>query len=212
MRRNATHIAVFCKAPVEGRVKTRLIAAYGAKRATTIYRELVGRTLRVVVEATSQMNAEASLWVADDVNDRCVAEWGERFSLPMFQQAEGDLGMRMSHCLHQLGAQFERVLLIGTDCTAFTAAHLIAASNALSATHPWVFIPAEDGGYVLVGTTTASATPFQGIAWSTPQVMLQTREALTTAGLAWHEMPMLWDVDTPADVEQAVAAGLLPAP
>ena len=40
---------------------------------------------------------------------------------------------------------------------------------------------------------------FEAIAWSTPQVMAQTRERLKQAGASWLEMESLWDVDEPAD-------------
>jgi glycosyltransferase A (GT-A) superfamily protein (DUF2064 family) len=75
-----------------------------------------------------------------------------------------------------------------------------------------VFVPAEDGGYVLVGSAEANAVPFTGIAWSTAEVMAQTRAALTAANQRWAELPPSWDIDEPADVDRAVAAGLLATP
>ena len=77
-----------------------------------------------------------------------------------------------------------------------------------------VFTPAEDGGYVLVGAqahgaalSAGFAQAFAEIAWSTGQVMAQTRARLTAigwqGGREWHELPMLWDVDTPADYARA---------
>jgi glycosyltransferase A (GT-A) superfamily protein (DUF2064 family) len=40
---------------------------------------------------------------------------------------------------------------------------------------------------------------FEDIAWSTAQVMAQTRERLQRLGLRYSEMPTLWDMDRPAD-------------
>jgi len=62
-----------------------------------------------------------------------------------------------------------------------------------------VLIPAEDGGYVLIGFRKPVPEVFNGIEWSTPQVLEQTRERLRAAGLRWSELATLWDVDEPAD-------------
>jgi glycosyltransferase A (GT-A) superfamily protein (DUF2064 family) len=42
------------------------------------------------------------------------------------------------------------LLIVGTDCPVLTPAHLQQAADALQ-THDAVLIPAEDGGYVLIG-------------------------------------------------------------
>ena len=65
--------------------------------------------------------------------------------------------------------------------------------------HDAVLIPAEDGGYVLIGLRRYLPTVFEGITWSTPQVLAQTRERLRAAGASWTELAPLWDVDEPAD-------------
>lgn len=205
-----THIAVFCKAPVSGKVKTRLIDAYGAQRAADVYVALAEQTFATVNAARKAFAMHASLWVADDLSHQTVQRWSTDNALQTRRQQGDDLGARMLHCLHTiLNAGHRRVLLIGTDCPTFTPEHLRAAADALSDERPWVFTPAEDGGYVLVGTKAANAAVFTGIAWSTEQVMPQTRRALCRAGLGWTEMTTLWDVDQPADVERAWNAGLI---
>jgi glycosyltransferase A (GT-A) superfamily protein (DUF2064 family) len=116
----------------------------------------------------------------------------------------------------------EPVLLIGTDCPALSAADLHAAAQALLQGAQMVFTPAEDGGYVLVGahdhgvsgnTAAGFLQAFQAIDWGTPYVMAQTRARLTAigwqAGRDWHELPVLWDVDTPFDYARAQKCGLL---
>ena len=76
--------------------------------------------------------------------------------------------------------------------------HLQAAARALKQ-HDAVIVPAEDGGYVLIGMRRLVPEVFERIDWSTPQVMTQTRERLTQAGINGLEMQTLWDVDEPAD-------------
>ncbi len=209
MNRGDFHIAIFCKAPVAGFVKTRLIPAYGADGARDIYQRLAEHTFATVHTTCEAHGASASLWVADNLTHETVQRWSETFNLPTHLQVGEDLGVRMLHCLQTMRQQHQRVLLIGTDCPAFIAANLLDAANALTALCPWVFVPAEDGGYVLVGTNAPSAAPFANVAWSTSEVMAQTRARISNANLNWAELDPLWDVDTADDVLRAKRDGFL---
>ena len=212
MHVSAFHIAVFCKAPVSGSVKTRLIPAFGAEGAKDIYVQLAERTFATTRTTCELHEASASLWVADDLTHETVRRWSKEFNLPTHQQIGADLGARMLHCLQTMREKHPRVLLIGTDCPALTSEHLLSAANSLTATCSWVFTPAEDGGYVLVGSNAPRAEPFTDIAWSTSDVMPQTRAALSAASLKWAEMDTLWDVDVKADVLRAERNSFLVQP
>ena len=203
MNASAFHIAIFCKAAVAGSVKTRLIPAYGAEGAKDIYVQLAKRTIATVRTTCAAHAASASLWVADDLMHETVQQWSQEFSFPTHQQIGTDLGERMLHCLQAMSENHQRILLIGTDCPAFTHEHLLRAANALTASCSWVFTPADDGGYVLVGSNAARSEPFANIDWSTSEVMAQTRTALAKANLSWAETDALWDVDTADDVLRA---------
>ena len=207
MTSTAFHIAIFCKAPVTGRVKTRLIPTFGAQGARDVYIKLVERTLATVRMTCDAHNASASLWVADDLRHPIVQQWSLELKFPTHLQVGETLGARMLHCLQTTGEKHQRVLLIGTDCPAFTSQHLFSAANSLTAACSWVFTPAEDGGYVLVGSNAPRADPFTDIPWSTNQVMPQTRAALSAARLSWVEMEPLWDVDVAADALRAERDG-----
>ncbi len=193
-----------------GRVKTRLIPAFGAEGAKDIYVQLAERTLATVRDTCHAHNTSASLWVADDVANETLLQWSNEFNFPTHLQVGADLGARMLHCLQTMHGEHERatadrkpVLLIGTDCPAFTREHLLRAAKALTASCAWVFTPSEDGGYVLVGSNAPQAEPFTDIAWSTSDVMMQTRAALSAMNLTWAELDALWDVDVAADVWRA---------
>jgi uncharacterized protein len=210
--KTSLHIAVFCKPLIRGQVKTRLIAHYGSQGATAIYAQLVEHTLKTVHTSCVELDASASLWVAGDITHASVIDWANRFSLVTYEQCGGDLGEKMHYCLSNLARNYPRVLLIGTDCPGLAPADLRAAAASLSGACPWVFTPAEDGGYVLVGTSAPSPLPFRQIEWSTPLVMAQTRKALSSGELTWRELPALWDVDEPEDVERARIAGWVESP
>ncbi|WP_194715505.1 TIGR04282 family arsenosugar biosynthesis glycosyltransferase [Noviherbaspirillum soli] len=202
---NDLHIAIFTRAPVPGMAKTRLIPLLGAEGAARVQRQMTWRTLGT---ACAVPDAQVSLWCAGDIAHPFLQECASHFGVPCLPQSDGDLGLRMAHCLRTVLATHRKALLIGTDCPAFDAGALQSAALALDAAR-MVFTPAEDGGYVLVGARRGGLAPrcFSEVAWSTAQVMAQTRQRLREAGWQqardWHEMPVLWDVDTPADYLRA---------
>jgi glycosyltransferase A (GT-A) superfamily protein (DUF2064 family) len=75
-----------------------------------------------------------------------------------------------------------------------------------------VFLPTEDGGYVLVGLRNPQPALFDAMPWSTADVMPETRRRLAQLGLAWREPAVMWDVDTPADLARLRTSGLMPLP
>jgi uncharacterized protein len=211
-KKSAIHIATFARAPIEGQVKTRLIPAYGARKATAIYCFLAERTFAAVREACDAMNASATIWIADEAeiaHPTCV-EWSQRFGFPLHAQIDGGLGERMFHGLATSFLTYEAVAILGTDCPVICGKNVINTICQLNTNMHWSAIPVEDGGYLLIATNQPSRTPFTGIAWSTSSVVESTRQRFREAGLAWAESPALWDVDEPADVERAIRDGLLP--
>lgn len=113
----------------------------------------------------------------------------------------------MARALGRAVATDRCALLIGTDAPALGAAMLRAAAGAL-ATHDAVFVLAFDGGYALVGVGRAADALFDGIAWSTPHVMVATRARLRALGWRHAELPPVADVDEPADLAHLPPAWL----
>jgi rSAM/selenodomain-associated transferase 1 len=187
-------IAVFSKAPRAGEAKTRLIPALGAAAAARLQRRMSLRLLEVACRAA---NGRVTLWAAPDHRQRFFRAVQAQHGIELRSQTGSDLGERMANVF---AAHAGPLLLIGSDCPALTAAHLAAAATALHDGHDAVFIPAEDGGYVLVGLRRPQPRLFEGISWGSDQVMAQTRERLMALGLRWLEPATLWDVDRPEDL------------
>jgi rSAM/selenodomain-associated transferase 2/rSAM/selenodomain-associated transferase 1 len=187
-------IAVFSKAPRAGEAKTRLIPALGAAAAARLQRRMSLWSLEVACRAA---NGRVTLWAAPDHRQRFFRAVQAQHGIELRSQTGSDLGERMANVF---AAHAGPLLLIGSDCPALTAAHLAAAATALHDGHDAVFIPAEDGGYVLVGLRRPQPRLFEGIAWGSDQVMAQTRERLMALGLRWLEPATLWDVDRPEDL------------
>lgn len=197
-------IAILARAPVAGEAKTRLIPALGKEGAAQLQRWLLRHTLATAVEAAV---GPVTLWCAGDLAHpdfvACEAERG----VTLRAQCAGDLGERMLAIVRHQGAAFS-TLLMGTDCPALTPVMLRHAAQRLRQREA-VVMPAEDGGYVLLGLRDAHADIFADIEWGTASVMADTRARLIAAGLDWDELDPSWDVDRPADLDRLFA--LFPA-
>lgn len=199
-------VAVVAKAPVPGLAKTRLIPLLGAVGAARAQRRFALQTLATVRSAST---GPLTLWCAPDTRHRFFHALRVRHGVVCLPQPPGDLGQRMVAAMaaHFATRPHMPWLVVGTDCPALTPAHLQHAADALQ-THDAVLIPAEDGGYVLLGLRRPLGCAFERIDWSTERVLNQTRERLREAGGTWVELPALWDVDEPADWQRWTQAGL----
>ena len=205
----AATLQVFAKSPVPGFVKTRLAATIGNDAAAAVYRDLVLRTLGVATAARKAgIVGSVELWLAPEAQGGTLAEWAVQHELVVKTQRGVDLGARMRHALRESLAAGRPALLIGTDVPAFDLPYLARAAAALQS-HDAVIGPAEDGGYVLVGLA-RDIDLFEGVQWSTADVMTQTRELLRSASASWSELPTLWDIDTHDDLVRWRAAGVDP--
>jgi rSAM/selenodomain-associated transferase 1 len=186
-------IAVLAKAPLPGLAKTRLIPALGADGAAALQEKLI---LRSVETASGAATGPVTVWATPDARHAVFDHVTSRFAVRIAHQPEGDLGVRM---LAAFAAQ-SPALVIGTDCPLLTKQHLQDAAAALRQGLDATVIPAEDGGYVLIGLRRPEPRLFDAMAWSTDTVMAETRARMTRLGLASREFAPLWDVDRPEDV------------
>lgn len=198
-------IAVFAKAPIEGFAKTRLIPRLGAKGAAALQRDLIERTLHV---ASAARVGPVSLWCSPSKDDPYFVSLSERLAMPRRSQVQGDLGARMAHTFAVATATLP-TLLVGADCAVLRPDHFIQAADALRTGAQAVFIPVEDGGYILVGLRRTIPELFDGVPWGTPDVMTQTRRRLEVLEIVAHELPALWDIDRPEDYDRALRDGVL---
>jgi uncharacterized protein len=190
---NSVAVAILAKAPIPGTAKTRLIPSIGAHAAAVLQERLTERTVATALAAAV---GPVTLWCAPDPSHPSFRDLVVRHAVTLKRQPSGDLGARM---LAAMAAGGRPTLVIGSDCPACTAENLRAAANALHDADV-VLIPAEDGGYVLIGARVAHPQLFAGIAWGSASVLAETRARTAALGLTCSELPTLWDVDTEADL------------
>ena len=193
-------IAVLAKAPIAGYAKTRLIPTLGADGAARLQERLIERA---VATACTAATGPVTLYATPDARHPRLQELSQQYAVPLAEQFDGDLGARM---LAAIAATNGPALVIGTDCPALTAAHLQQAADVLRNGSDAVVLPADDGGYVLLGMSEPQPALFSDMRWSTPAVMDETRRRLRERGLTWQEPVTLWDVDVPEDLARLRAS------
>jgi rSAM/selenodomain-associated transferase 1 len=174
----------------------------GAERAALLAARLIERAAET---ASRSAVGPVTLWAAPDESDSLFQAVRARDGLTLTRQSEGDLGTRM---LGAIVAAKGPALVIGTDCPALTSDHLRRAADILCRGTDAVILPAEDGGYVLIGVRAPQPAIFEHMCWGTARVLGETRRRLKGLGLTWQEPVMLWDLDRPADIERLRAIGL----
>ena len=196
MTRSSYCLVVMSKAPIAGRVKTRLIPVLGARRAAGIYRCLLVETL----EAISPLRQiDIRLSCAPDIYHASFLRAARQYGYRRQQQPTGDLGRRMSVTIAALLRHYAGVILIGADCPAMNATLIEQCRSYLEQGADLVLGSTDDGGYALIGMRRANPALFRGMPWGTARVAGITRQRAKRLGLRCEEVSGLWDVDTMAD-------------
>lgn len=186
-------LIVFVKAPVAGRVKTRLARDLGPSRAAALFRWMTRLTLReaakgdwrtvIAVDPPAAMRGFSGVWPL-------------RFQrLP---QTRGDLGARMKNAFAT--APGGPVIIIGADAPGIRAPMIHRAFRSLAGADA-VFGPTDDGGYWLVGLARRRAAPdlFHRVRWSSKHALSDSIATLPT-GFRIACAEQLRDVDDARDL------------
>jgi rSAM/selenodomain-associated transferase 1 len=187
-------IAVFAKAPVPGRVKTRLAVTLGPEQAAIIYKQMVSILLQRLLRAGNRLGSDIELHT-----DTASDAWTE-FAVTRHLQVNGDLGERMLHTLATgLAAGRERVLILGGDVPTVPEGHI---EELLAADADVALGPAEDGGYWGICCRKTDAAMFAGVGWSNSSACQETAAACRRAGLSVFIGSQWFDIDEPSDLDR----------
>ena len=189
-------LLVFLKHPRPGRTKTRLVPVLGEHAACALYRALAEEEVRRTTPVAGEYERLFCFTPAEEGD--AIAAWfpGER----LWPQPEGDLGQRMAAAFAEgfrRGAR--RVAIIGTDVPWVSTATVASALSALDE-HDVTLGPARDGGYYLLALREPQPALFEGIAWSTAEVLRATLARAGGLGLRVRLLQPLTDLDTIDDL------------
>ncbi|MEO1517584.1 MAG: TIGR04282 family arsenosugar biosynthesis glycosyltransferase [Bacteroidota bacterium] len=184
-------ILIFIKNAVKGKVKTRLAASVGDDKALKIYKALLAHTRDIV----TPLAAERHLFYSDQIN--LTDEWPNDLFHKHLQEGE-DLGARIGHAFQRVFQTSAPALIIGSDCASLRTEIIEQAFKHLQ-DKEFVIGPALDGGYYLLGMRSYQPSLFDGIHWSSPQVLQQTLDAIQRLNGTYALLPELSDIDYEED-------------
>ncbi|MGZ5006884.1 MAG: TIGR04282 family arsenosugar biosynthesis glycosyltransferase [Methylobacter sp.] len=192
-------LMIFCKAPIPGQVKTRLIPELTAEQAAELHIELSIKTLQRAVESNL---CPVQLWCSPTTEHDFFTSLQATYPITLEQQQGSNLGERMHHAFCSALTNYSHALLMGCDCPSLTGQDIEQALAALTQENDVVLAPAEDGGYVLVGLNRPRPELFDNMPWGTARVLEQTRSRIRHSDLRHYELSEQWDLDTPGDLKR----------
>jgi hypothetical protein len=188
-------LLVLAKAPVPGRVKTRLCPPCTPDQAAAVAAAALADTLAATAGAVAGGTVLA-------LEGRMVPPPG----VAIRAQRGGSLGERIAAAFAEMPGP---ALQLGMDTPQVTPRLLGACLSTLDAGVDAVLGPAEDGGWWALGLRDPThARLVADVPMSTPDTGRRTARALLGAGLRVATLPTLRDVDTWADA--VAVAGLAP--
>lgn len=183
-------IIVFARAPVAGRVKTRLVPPLSSEQAASLHTCFVADTL----ERLSGRCIELHTDIETDA-------WRE-FDVARKLQSEGDLGSRMLAALDGGNR-----MILGSDSPDLPCDHL---DELLRSSADVALGPTDDGGYYAIHCRRIHPQMFASVEWSTPQTLRQTVDACNAAGLSVALGSAWYDIDDAAGLRRLTAAPSVP--
>jgi len=188
-----SRVILLVKYPEKGGVKMRLARQIGDDFAVELYRNFVMDSLAMLKR--SGIPFIVCFHPADKL---------EAFRAWLGPQCEyvpqrgSDLGERLKNGFMDIFSKgFCGAMAIGSDSPDLPEEIVIEAREALEL-HDAVIGPSTDGGYYLIGFKSDTFLPkaFEGIAWSTDAVFVETVDRLRDAALDVLVLPPWSDVDT----------------
>ena len=203
MIKNNKAIIIFCRYPVEGKVKTRLAADYGNKFASAFYRLSAEHTFEQCRKLIPS-GINGCIYFSDKNVESDVRKWiGEGFEY--HPQKGNNLGEQMSDAFCTMFSKgINYAVIIGTDIPDISD-ELIRRAYKLLDNNDFVIGPANDGGFYLLGMENFYPGLFDDIKWSTSSVYGELVEKILRQNLKFANMEVLTDIDTKADLKEWLA-------
>lgn len=189
-------LIVFQKNTELRKVKTRLAASIGDKKALQVYLNLIGYTKKII----DPLCIIKQIWYSSWIENNDI--WDSKLYVKR-KQIEGNLGERISFSFKKAfeNSEVKKVIIIGTDCAEITTSLIKEAFVSLE-THDFVLGPAMDGGFYLLGMNLFYPDIFHQIEWSTDTVFSKIVNQMNALNKSIHVLPPLNDIDTLEDWEK----------
>ena len=181
-------LLLFAKAPIAGKVKTRLQSHCTPEQCAEIAKILLKESVKRVSEYWPG-DVYLSVWLDKDhdfIKTICA-----EYAIAMTGQCAGDLGAKMQHALESFGYP---AAIMGADAPHMAPSELERAHHLLQQGKSTIGI-SEDGGYYFIGLSKPSPQLFSDMRWGTDSVLEDTLSRAKQAQLELTPLESLQDVD-----------------
>ena len=197
-------LIIFVKAPIPGKVKTRLARHIGMANAVLIYNAMVNDLKKNLISLKQDI-----IYFLNDLKYRYLLFPDDKTNFHknkylVKQQTGNDLGEKMINAfLTIFNEGTDHVLLIGSDIPHISG-DLISHYFLELAENQAVIGPANDGGYYLIGFQKDAFFHdiFKQINWSSDKVFSQTIARIKRCNLTYYTGPVYQDLDTFTDLKE----------
>ena len=194
-------LIVFAKNPVPNHVKTRLIPEFSAVQAASLYSAFLKDWCNAL-KNLSDIELVIAYTPPESQSEIERVIGGNVIYIP---QVGNDLGERLTSAAEWAAERgYLKVIIVGSDSPSLPISYISDALSGLDS-RDVVIGPSIDGGYYLIGLNMNSisksvTTIFNGITWSSPQVLQQTFDRIQSIEASLKLLPPWYDVDTPQDL------------
>lgn len=193
--REAPIVLIVAKAPVEGRVKTRLATTLGSERATMLAVAMLLDTL----EGCRRVFADVGFLCPADADAPLLRELAGS-TTPIVVQEGAGLGSALTTGVRFALDRGRAAIMVSSDIPGVPPGSLEATAAHLAGGADVVLGPGHDGGYWLIAMREEHPELFAGIAWSTGSVLDATLACCLALGLDVRLVERWRDIDTELDV------------
>lgn len=187
-------LVIFARMPRPGKVKTRLGQAIGMEQAAEIYKGFAEHAFALGRQLREHGSVVHVFYDPDGSRDEMI-EWVGA-NVDLVPQEGATLGDRMRHAFDTaFNRGSRRTVIIGTDVPELNS-HLLNEAFLALADHDIVIGPSRDGGYYLIGMKPPTKEVFEGIAWSSADVLSATLTHIHRLNLSLVQLSGLADIDT----------------
>ena len=182
-------LIIFVKAPVPGKVKTRLQTDVDPADVAEIYKAFI-------TEITSQCarieGVDRLLGCAPSKDHAFLKEVSKKYKMKSFDQRGAGLGDKIINAFHDYFKKgYSKIVLIGSDSPTIPLSYIKKAFTALDK-HDMVFGPCCDGGLYLIGARNKIVPDiFHDIPWDSSKVLNKTLDNVEPLDIKVFLSPIL---------------------
>lgn len=194
--RTENALIIFMKAPLVGKVKTRMQPKLSLEISLELYKAMGKDLVNLFFQCH---NFDLIIhYTPEDALPEMKAWLGNHLSF--LAQRGANLGEKLHSAFSQTLKTYQKVCIIGSDLPTLQQKDILGSFAKLDL-YDVILGPSTDGGYYLVALNAAHSEIFRGINWSTGSVLTQTIQKAGRHRLSIFQLSVKEDIDTFSDLQ-----------